>query len=676
MVAECGEGVEIQYQEQGENKTATTNSEGRYSIWIEDTLNTTISIKDKAIKGVVGQVAGYRNINPSVRIVSLILNMPNDSGAWQTLNSRIRGNLKQIIETDFGKTLEDGVTAQYYEDVELVLENGFTELKKTYRKNVFLSYITESATAGFNDLFDPVKYPGHDGQQKFYDIFLVPESRNAKNAIQRKSTLIKEVLDPINDHFEIGASDILAKIYEKNDTFMARTFSPRTNNFNENQIAVSLDQDQVIDITVADQEDVVTPVTSDPSTSIPTVGGDGHITVDAKIEIDGTPTGGSSNDTTVKVYLQKTDDSPKKLLGTIGANQGSLHLENRAIDGEDSKDGEWYYLIYEFKQEAWEQGYSLQEYEVDSNTDNGVNTVTYTMPIDGINYTEETALDTNYDKTKIEAKVGSYHVYSWEDADGNTTYNHIDSTLKLKRRQTMELTIKKEICGIKIVLSDGSVFLEEKEDHIHWSIDEIKKIISMDDELMHGATVYVEYDITIENAGEIEAKKVTIMDALDNQEGMYLTYDPNTALITNTNKINQDFGWTSMDPSNLTTDVVDNTTRFQNARNLIQTTISSVPAKQSDGSSGKASVKLVTSQVITTDTDPVYQNEVQILSYQNNEHKRNGIWNTNINNSYSRAGTETTHTTSQTVVILPPFGNNWFDLVKTKNVNSIYKSLW
>lgn len=91
--------------------------------------------------------------------------------------------------------------------------------------------------------------------------------------------------------------------------------------------------------------------------------------------------------------------------------------------------------------------------------------------------------------------------------------------LVLKEREKNEVKISKSISGIKVILSDRSILIDHLESNPSKYVIDIgnknQKLISIDDEIKHGATLEVTYAIVVKNIGKIDNVTYTLVDYVD-----------------------------------------------------------------------------------------------------------------------------------------------------------------
>ena len=141
--------------------------------------------------------------------------------------------------------------------------------------------------------------------------------------------------------------------------------------------------------------------------------------------------------------------------------------------------------------------------------------------------------------TNMKAETGVMVIeleYDRSGSDGNKKDNSYQITnvdLGLEERAKAQLSINKEVANVKLTLSDGRILFDAQDtaQNVLWRKHEAYKVgyngnlmkgieeirnsnknkfgliqLSMDEELMHGATITITYRITVTNEGEVDYK--------------------------------------------------------------------------------------------------------------------------------------------------------------------------
>lgn len=372
--------------------------------------------------------------------------------------------------------------------------------------------------------------------------------------------------------------------------------------------------------------------------------------------------------------LEKETDTIAKYEG----NECNWIIENGKLNAKVNLEKQKKYFIkYIFTEDAWNSGYSPQEYSIknsdyssDNCNDENVKTLNAIekkfLDPNTVFYSDiETDLDTYSESNTIVGETSVFTINEWydENLQQNKITSQINSTLKLEENENFEVKLRKKIAAVKVVLADGNIFELKNENDLKQSPNDISNIIFMDDEIMHGATVYVEYEIIAANVGDIEVEQITILDYLDFKYGK-IAYDENTVLITDPQESNKTQGWVQTNKLEVQNEnwLKDISEIATDDKTLVYAELNS---SDFDSITNTAKKRIVTSQIITTDTDAFYQNVAEIVSYKNSIGKRNGKWETNIASSYNRAGYgdadkgsyRGTRIKTNDIIILPPFGD-------------------
>lgn len=146
-----------------------------------------------------------------------------------------------------------------------------------------------------------------------------------------------------------------------------------------------------------------------------------------------------------------------------------------------------------------------------------------------------TKLNDNITSAYMQAKTGIINIYIEKGGDNlpgltgteeNRTYKIENIDLGLQERAKAQLMLSKEVSNIKVTLSNGNVLFDNgssatnltwqnKKYHTNGYDGKLMKepnrnnemqsiLLTMDEELMHGATIKVTYKIKVENIGEVD----------------------------------------------------------------------------------------------------------------------------------------------------------------------------
>lgn len=312
-------------------------------------------------------------------------------------------------------------------------------------------------------------------------------------------------------------------------------------------------------------------------------------------------------------------------------------------------------------------------------------------------------IEVEYDRIGTENQ-GKYK----EEQYNNTTYKIQNLSLGLEERPKTQLSVNKEVTNVKLTLADGSTLFDatQKATNVLWrnhkphkfdySNNKLEKDpmieirdfdaqygliqMSMDEELMHGATIKISYKVTVTNKGEVDYK-----DNMFYYTG--IVSDPTSVVKTSANQVidyvanNLQFyavdnsSWSVIDEQTLmangdeTQTLVNNklTDEVKKYNTIITTNENSNIAKtvllpeKYDETKASVSDDLVLTQLITSENetdDLTYRNIVEIVKTSNDVGRRmaySTVGNQNPNRNAEMA--EVDSDVAQIVKILPPFGN-------------------
>lgn len=293
-----------------------------------------------------------------------------------------------------------------------------------------------------------------------------------------------------------------------------------------------------------------------------------------------------------------------------------------------------------------------------------------------------------------------------ETENGNPSYKLKNLNIGLVERPKAQLEIDKSITNIKVTLANNTVLFDvnKKGDNVVWKYhteynladkkknnkyeeyygqngknrysyrDEVNKLVknadkglvqlTMDEELMHGATIEVTYRIKVTNDGEID---------YDGKEFYYKGKQSGNVVTTNANQVvdyvannlqfnksdSRNNGWSVISKDDLTgqnlvnAKLTDNVSKFNT---IIQT-----PGLSKDLKPGDVSEKtLVLSQLITAENksdDLTYRNITEIVKTSNTVGRRMA-YSIVGNQDPTVDAQEVDASVAEKVIILPPFGSS------------------
>lgn len=330
--------------------------------------------------------------------------------------------------------------------------------------------------------------------------------------------------------------------------------------------------------------------------------------------------------------------------------------------------------------------------------------------IDNTNMIAETKLiilDGEYNRTSTDGEKGSNgkDIYlNGNDVNGNYTLNNVD--FGLVERPKAQLELGKKVTNVKVTLANGSTLFDavkgtkdlawtpgteyalNKQNSIktgniykeHYSyrptIDNIVSgkyqgngngliTVTMDDELMHGATIQISYELTVTNVGEVDytgqnfyykGTGATEANKVKTKADIVLDYVSNN--LQYREKDNN--GWSVIKPEGENTVVkqakldeklAENVKKFNT---VLQTAELSKDLKPGE----KDTTKLVLTQLMTaqnTDDDRAYNNIAEITTISNDVGRRMAF-SVQGNQDPTATPAEVDSAKSEQVLVLPPFG--------------------
>ena len=316
--------------------------------------------------------------------------------------------------------------------------------------------------------------------------------------------------------------------------------------------------------------------------------------------------------------------------------------------------------------------------------------------------------------TKMVAETGLMVVEFEYDRDesanqvenNRATYNILNVNLGLEERPKAALTLEKEVTNVKLTLADGSILFDAKatannvlwKDHKAYdtgyednfidkdkfgSIENIRNEnaskfglvqLSMDEELMHGATIKISYNMTVTNVGEVDYKENSfyyrgivqdVNNVVTTRADKVLDYVPNNLQFY----ANDNADWSLIEKDTILSQGLVNSTlesEIEKYNTIIVTEKLNkdlVPSlykdKQNRNAEDSTSIPLVLTQLITSENDTddlTYRNIAEIVQISNTIGRRQEysvVGNQNPTQDPAELDTDR----AEIIKILPPFGN-------------------
>ena len=291
----------------------------------------------------------------------------------------------------------------------------------------------------------------------------------------------------------------------------------------------------------------------------------------------------------------------------------------------------------------------------------------------------------------------------------NSNYELNDIDLGLTERPKAQLEIDKSVTNVKVTLANNTILFDINkaannalwQDHKEYNIgeemkdgmyetyygeegkhrysfrDKIDEIVkgtekgliqlTMDQELMHGATIQVTYGLKVKNVGEVDyvdgaekdyyykgvADNATISTTNANQ---VIDYVVNNLQFDSNNEANG--GWSVIDKGTITSDGLVNeklSADLEKFNNIIQTGNLSGDLAPND----EKTATLILSQLITpenTEDDLTYSNMVEIVKTSNTVGRRMAYSVVGNQDPTESNASEVDSSAAERIIILPPFG--------------------
>ena len=322
-------------------------------------------------------------------------------------------------------------------------------------------------------------------------------------------------------------------------------------------------------------------------------------------------------------------------------------------------------------------------------------------------------LDDLMKETQMTAETGRMNIEVEYDRNAtgdqiennDTTYKIQNLSLGLEERPKAQLSINKEVTNVKLTLADGSTLFDatQKATNVLWrdhkqyefKYNDNKLVenpmtlireknsydvqygliqLSMDEELMHGATIKVSYKITVTNVGEVDYKDdMFYYTGITSNRGMenVVTTRANQVIDYVANNLQfyavDNNAWQVISQDDLLNGLVNMTLANETAKynTVITTSENSNIAKAKltpkiyDETASFVSDDLVLTQLITSENetdDLTYRNIVEIVKTSNDVGRRNA-YSVVGNQNPTEEPSEVDSDRAEIVKILPPYGN-------------------
>ena len=357
--------------------------------------------------------------------------------------------------------------------------------------------------------------------------------------------------------------------------------------------------------------------------------------------------------------------------------------------------------------------YSRRESVINYSKDNVTNgkAETLALPYSGTSYTDN-QLNELINNTYMVAETGvivmevEYNAQSNLE-NGNPSYSIEDIDLGLTERPKAQLEIDKSVSNIKVTLANNTVLFDVNKsatdviwkDHTEYNLaskkqdgkyaeyygrnnkhrysyrDEVDKIVkrsdkgliqlTMDEELMHGATIQITYKVKVTNAGEVDYVGTKFYYLGDSTGATQVTTIANQVVdyVANNLQFNKDnsanAGWSIIKQEELIAGGLVNgslATQLAQFNNVIQT--ESLNKSLKPGESTEKT--LVLTQLISTENtsdDLTYENIVEIVKTSNTVGRRMAYSIVGNQDPTASEAAEVDASVAEKVIILPPFGN-------------------
>ena len=247
--------------------------------------------------------------------------------------------------------------------------------------------------------------------------------------------------------------------------------------------------------------------------------------------------------------------------------------------------------------------------------------------------------------------------------------------LGLVERPKAQLELNKTVSNVKVTLADGSILFDASQgvnvDNVAWQQNTNKNRgliqLSMDQEIMHGASIQITYKLTVKNVGEVDYEGQPFYYTGKNPENK-VTTTPNTVVdyVSNNLQFNKDnnSNWeiVKLDELYKEENSADNyinqavKTKAQKINTIVKTNALNTalePGKSVD-------TTLVLTQVITPENkndNLTYSNIAEIVEVSNTVGRKMAFSIVGNQDPTANTPSEIDASIAEKIVILPPFGD-------------------
>ena len=252
--------------------------------------------------------------------------------------------------------------------------------------------------------------------------------------------------------------------------------------------------------------------------------------------------------------------------------------------------------------------------------------------------------------------------------------------LGLVERPKAQLELNKTVSNVKVTLADGSILFDASQgvnvDNVAWQQNTNKNRgliqLSMDQEIMHGASIQITYKLTVKNVGEVDYEGKEFYYTGKNH-GNTVTTTPNTVVdyVSNNLQFNgkNNTGWEVVNADTLYKDgYIDQAVKATaRAEDKVKTkaqkinTIVKTDALNTALEPGKSvDTTLVLTQVITPENkndNLTYSNIAEIVEVSNTVGRKMAFSIVGNQDPTANTPSEIDASIAEKIVILPPFGD-------------------
>ncbi len=184
------------------------------------------------------------------------------------------------------------------------------------------------------------------------------------------------------------------------------------------------------------------------------------------------------------------------------------------------------------------------------------------------------------------------------------------SDIIFRERDYTTISVEKKLSKAKVTLADGQVLREEDYSGENAVQESVPAYWYIDDEIMHGATIQLEYEIKITSNKML--KNIELLDYLS-YDNSTLIFDSEAKMLTDSNITNEE--WSQKTSTEIESEYREKQTLKEGAIYLTRT----IDKLDDVSGSYEKTIYLIASKLVTSaDNNLTYDNVIEVMQYENN----------------------------------------------------------